>query len=330
MPDSIQAPDHSEITQWVWTTDLGEMGRGEWLKAPNLIEGMTYTLTGTKPPIIPGAIACDYEFDFVYSRDSFPPQDPLFVTFIEDGLLLCETSGDTGILEVWEGGLRDKFAPHYLQWYKDTTAIVGTDYVIYVTDTGRYMVMVQDTLGCWGRDTAYVTSDAQLGPPLVPCTVSGSSGIFTFLWPEEYPEGIQNQVSLDGGTTWIDASNGDHHVVYNVENQKFILGRGVLDWTACWATEYTTSLECPDEVYPPNVITPNSDGLNDVFEIDGLELYSNSKVEVYDRWGNVVLSSDNYKNDWKGGDQPEGTYYYILEVDDPQGTVHKGILTILR
>ena len=80
----------------------------------------------------------------------------------------------------------------------------------------------------------------------------------------------------------------------------------------------------------PNVITPNGDGLNDLFRIPGLDLYDNSKVEVYDRWGNVVFSSDNYRNEWSPEDVPEGTYYYILEVDDPNATVHRGILTILR
>ncbi len=332
MPDSIKAPEHSDITQWRWFNNtLGaSAGVGEWLKSPNLIEGQSYSLIGTKPPIIPGAQPCSTEFEFFYSRDSFPPQDPLFVTFFDDGIALCVTDDDTGSLAVWESGLRQKFSPLFPQWYKDTVQIPGTGYTLKVTDTGRYIVMVQDTLGCWGRDTAWVTSDERLNGPVVPCTVSGASGIFTFIWPEEYPEGIQNEVSLDGGATWIPASNGSYHTVFNVENQKFIKGRGVLDWTACYYTDESTSLECPDEVFPPNVMTPNGDGLNDLFEIDGLELYANSKVEVYDRWGNVVFSSDNYKNDWDGGDLPEGTYYYILEVDDPQETVHRGILTILR
>ncbi len=332
MPDSIKAPEHNDITQWRWFNNtLGaSAGVGEWLKSPNLIEGQSYSLIGTKPPIIPGAQPCSTEFEFFYSRDSFPPQDPLFVTFFDDGIALCVTDDDTGSLAVWESGLRQKFSPLFPQWYKDTVQIPGTGYTLKVTDTGRYIVMVQDTLGCWGRDTAWVTSDERLNGPVVPCTVSGASGIFTFIWPEEYPEGIQNEVSLDGGATWIPASNGSYHTVFNVENQKFIKGRGVLDWTACYYTDESTSLECPDEVFPPNVMTPNGDGLNDLFEIDGLELYANSKVEVYDRWGNVVFSSDNYKNDWDGGDLPEGTYYYILEVDDPQETVHRGILTILR
>ena len=216
----------------------------------------------------------------------------------------------------------------YIQWYKDITPISGQGYSLVVTDTGRYMVHIEDSLGCWNRDTTWVTHDERVPGPEIPCTVAGAAGFFTFIWPEG-SQVVENWVSLDGGITWIPSSNGNLHISYNIENQKFIQGRGRVE-TACEWTEASVSLECPDQVFPPNVMTPNGDGLNDLFRIEGLELYDNSKVEVFDRWGNSVFSSENYKNDWKGGDLPEGTYYYILEVDDPQGTVHKGILTILR
>ena len=329
LPQAVWVPPTTGINQWEWSTNLGVMGTGDTLKGANLIEGLTYTLKGTKAPIVAGAKRCSYEFEFVWSRDSFPPQDELYVTFLDDaGIQLCNTDGDTGTIEVWQGGIRQKYAPMHIQWYKDTNEIPGQGYSLTVTDTGLYMVHIQDSLGCWNRDTTRVTSDDRLKGPVVPCNVSGAAGIFTFEWPEGSPV-VENFVSLDGGLTWIPASNGNTHIVYNVENQKFIIGRGKVN-TACEWTEESTSLECPDDVYPPNVMTPNGDGLNDTFTINGLELYANSKVEVYDRWGNVVYSNEDYKNDWNGDDLPEGTYYYILEVDDPKGTVHKGILTILR
>jgi gliding motility-associated-like protein len=330
MPEFVAAPhnDHPEINLWEWRGSFGPAGVGDTLKGANLVEGIKYTLKGTKPPIVPGAKRCSYEFDFVFSRDSFPPQDELFVTFLEDGMELCITDGDTGEIQVWQQGIRDKYSPMYVQWYKDTTAIPGQGYSLIVTDTGRYIVHVEDSLGCWNRDTTIVTHDERLAAPVVPCTVSGSEGIFTFEWPEDSPV-IGNEVSLDGGLTWSNTSNGNIHIVYNIENQKFIMARGRVDG-ACDYTLESVSLECPDEVFPPNVMTPNGDGLNDLFIIRGLELYEDSKVEVFDRWGTKVYTNSNYKNDWDGGDLPDGTYYYILDVDDPQGTVHKGILTILR
>ena len=36
---------------------------------------------------------------------------------------------------------------------------------------------------------------------------------------------------------------------------------------------------------------------------------------IFDRWGNKIYSSDDYKNDWKP-DETSGTYFYILNVSD--------------
>jgi gliding motility-associated-like protein len=329
MPPVVWASNDTTITNWEWRTSLGLMGTGDTLKGANLIEGLTYTLTGIKNPIIPGAKRCSSTYQFVWSRDSFPPQDQHFVAFMDGRTIqLCISDGDTGKIVVWEDGVRQKYSPMNIQWYKGTEEVPGQGYSLIVEDTGMYMVHIQDSLGCWGRDTAWVTMDERLGGPVLPCIVTGPTGTFTFIWPAGTPV-VENHVSIDGGLTWLPASEGYQHKVHNIQSQKFIMGRGRVN-SACEWTDISTSLECPDQVYPPNVMTPNGDGLNDIFLIKGLELFDESKVQIFDRWGNVVFSSDDYENTWDGGELPEGTYYYILEVNDPQSTVHKGILTILR
>jgi len=60
-------------------------------------------------------------------------------------------------------------------------------------------------------------------------------------------------------------------------------------------------------------ISPNGDGLNDY-----LELVAN-KVEIFNRYGKEVYSKTNYNNDWHGqfmggGEMPDGTYYYVIEL----------------
>lgn len=81
----------------------------------------------------------------------------------------------------------------------------------------------------------------------------------------------------------------------------------------------------------PNVFTPNGDGLNDVFEIKGLELFPENEMMVYNRWGTQVFRSQNYKNDWNGQQLMEGTYYYIFRVKmrDNKWKVFKGPVAIL-
>ena len=51
----------------------------------------------------------------------------------------------------------------------------------------------------------------------------------------------------------------------------------------------------------PNVITPNGDGKNDVFKVEGIELYKENTLSIFNRWGNEVFrSTGGYRNNWNG------------------------------
>lgn len=80
----------------------------------------------------------------------------------------------------------------------------------------------------------------------------------------------------------------------------------------------------------PNIITPNGDGMNDNFVIENIEFFPDNKVAIFNRWGKKVFEKNGYKNDWDGEDYNDGTYFYIVELNDKENTVHKGTLTILR
>lgn len=73
------------------------------------------------------------------------------------------------------------------------------------------------------------------------------------------------------------------------------------------------SINC--EIVIPNVVTPNGDGINDYFMINGLGSFPGSALNVYNRWGNSLYTSDDYKNDWSPN-VTSGTYFYILNVSD--------------
>ncbi|MBL4669321.1 MAG: gliding motility-associated C-terminal domain-containing protein, partial [Flavobacteriales bacterium] len=81
-----------------------------------------------------------------------------------------------------------------------------------------------------------------------------------------------------------------------------------------------------------NIFTPNGDGLNDFFFIKNLEQFPNSKLEVFNRWGNLVYSDNNYQNDWDGDEQKTGTYFYIFYPNDLSGRaqLQKGFISLIR
>lgn len=60
----------------------------------------------------------------------------------------------------------------------------------------------------------------------------------------------------------------------------------------------------------PNLFTPNDDGVNDLFVIEGLENYTSPRLVVRDKNNKVVYQSNAYKNTWGGEDCPEGVYSY--------------------
>jgi gliding motility-associated-like protein len=81
-----------------------------------------------------------------------------------------------------------------------------------------------------------------------------------------------------------------------------------------------------------NGMSPNDDGKNDVFVIDGLEKYTETQLSVFDQWGREVYTAKNYKNDWNGRSNgmvvPNGTYYYVLEANKEE--TYTGYLQVAR
>ena len=60
----------------------------------------------------------------------------------------------------------------------------------------------------------------------------------------------------------------------------------------------------------PNLFTPNNDGVNDFFVIEGLENYSSPRLVVRDKNNKVVYQNNAYKNTWGGENCPDGVYSY--------------------
>ena len=75
----------------------------------------------------------------------------------------------------------------------------------------------------------------------------------------------------------------------------------------------------------PNGITPNGDGYNDTWILDNC---TNCKVNIYNRWGNKIYTSDNYDNSWDGDNNPSGAYFYVIELQD--GTKFTGDVNIMK
>ncbi|WP_269009631.1 invasin domain 3-containing protein [Aquirufa ecclesiirivi] len=65
--------------------------------------------------------------------------------------------------------------------------------------------------------------------------------------------------------------------------------------------------------------SPNGDGINDKFVIPGIMSMPSHHLSIFNRWGNIVYETDNYKNDW-GGEIPKG-----IGVVQGEGTITDGV-----
>jgi gliding motility-associated-like protein len=70
-------------------------------------------------------------------------------------------------------------------------------------------------------------------------------------------------------------------------------------------------------LFIPNAFTPNGDGVHDLWEISGLERFSNLSVEIFNRWGQIVYKSTGTYKPWDGTKNgvmlPVSTYYYVID-----------------
>lgn len=119
---------------------------------------------------------------------------------------------------------------------------------------------------------------------VTPCT----PGNYTYFWDDAAAQTTAVAVNLAAGEYHVTVSGPNFSCPYTIT---------VAD-SSC--TPYAV----------PNVLTPNGDGVNDRFIITGLE--SGTKVTIFNNWGAVVYSSNDYTNDWEATNLTEGVYFYVL------------------
>lgn len=89
------------------------------------------------------------------------------------------------------------------------------------------------------------------------------------------------------------------------------------------------AIDCQSDF--PNVITPNGDGVNDVFVIKTAPMEPNNHLIIMNRWGNVVFEENAYKNTFIGQNCTDGVYFYTYtpNKNEPNNNLQKGFFHII-
>jgi len=219
--------------------------------------------------------------------------------------------------------------PPYIYFWSDGS----TSSVLPDINAGLYNFTVTDGNGCTTTGSLTLTEPEALqlqvlviDPETCPGTsdgsidiaVTGGTGTYSTLW--------------SNSTTNEDLSNATTGVYFvTVTDLNGCLVVDTLEMTS--EGSVSTCIEIPD------VFTPNSDGINDTWEIAHSELIGNLEIEVFNRWGQLIFSfkgtgseyldvSKRWDGTYNGSDCPFGAYVYILKMNDDEPI--NGLITIIR
>lgn len=207
----------------------------------------------------------------------------------------------------------------------NTTAAVGV-----TNNTYTLIWTVTGTTGCTDSDTVLITFNSQPAQPNAgeDMQVLHANQIQLNATPPLFGFGHWNLV--DGFGLITDT------LLYNTTITNLSQGDNIFRWTVenppC-PSKYDEVTITVLSVTIPTGFSPNYDGTNDYFVITGLELYPENTLEVFNRWGIIVYSSDPYNNNWDGRDfneqiLPDDTYFFVLHLNENEFT--KGYVVIHR
>lgn len=184
-------------------------------------------------------------------------------------------------------------------------------------------------------------ADIAAGSVILKLTVTGVSAVCTFpsdtmtvrfIPPPTVYAGVTRFV-LQGRTIVLNPTVSDNNVTYLWSPKTAINDVTIKNPTITGDVDRTYRLTVTDvrgcesfsdvlvKVSPPivvtNTFTPNADGINDVWDIQGIIAYEGATVDIFDRYGHKLFHSVNYAKPWdgtyNGKSLPIGTYYYIID-----------------
>lgn len=208
------------------------------------------------------------------------------------------------------------------EWFKDNVAIPENTYSIEVNQPGVYTVIVTNTEGCSkSRDITVLNSNAAIIDTIVvEDATTGANSIEVILDPASignYVFALDDEDGIYQTSTIFENVSMGFHTVY------------IKDLNGCGIIQEVVAI-----VGAPKFFTPNGDGFNDKWKIEGISQYfSPSTVTyVYDRYGKFIHKifalDDGWDGTLNGTPLPATDYWYVINLED--GRTVKGHFSLKR
>jgi gliding motility-associated-like protein len=188
-----------------------------------------------------------------------------------------------------------------------------------ITEPGNYWVEVFD--GCFFlRDTIHVEYYPTPEITRLDTTYYAQVSVLADNGTRPYQFALDDEDRLQDNNTFKKIENGEHAVY-------------VEDKNGCMA--YTIfMLNSTYDIDIPNFFTPNNDGFNDTWQIEGLERLPDSEVSIFDRYGKLLRKfkaseSISWDGEYQNKPVPSDDYWYVIYLQ-PVEKLIKGNVTIKR
>ncbi|MGB3901784.1 MAG: gliding motility-associated C-terminal domain-containing protein [Bacteroidales bacterium] len=188
---------------------------------------------------------------------------------------------------------------------------------IYISESGTYSLTITP-INSQTTKSLYATTKVKILPPPKGLSRKNISGCV----------GSEVTLSVDIDTTkyqikWM--NNNSNSKSINVSKAGTYIAK-IIGCETYLDTFNVSFSHC--DVIIPNAITPNGDGINDVFEIKNIENYPNTQLYIYANDGKLIYHSKDYKNDWDASNVQAGTYMY--KIIFPDKISQSGTLLIIK
>jgi gliding motility-associated-like protein len=142
--------------------------------------------------------------------------------------------------------------------------------------------------------------------------------------------GNMSTLNITTTTTYLDANFLDIN-----KYQNCYMIRAVSNDTPFISESNIVCINQLPKIFIPDAFSPNADSLNSTFLpiTEGIKYY---KINIYNRWGELIFYSDNAKKGWdgnfKGNKAPEGIYIYMITAKGYNGELfyRNGNLLLIR
>jgi gliding motility-associated-like protein len=102
----------------------------------------------------------------------------------------------------------------------------------------------------------------------------------------------------------------------------------------CFIVSDDVAIAVDEKLFVPNAFSPNGDGINDILTIPGLDAFKQSTLTIFNRNGQQIFKSLAHSKPWdgtyNGKPLPTGTYYYVIELNNPDHKRLSGHISLIK